>query len=205
MPAIAVKWRERIAAASRTTAAVECLKVSRAEAIRSDEAPNKPASATEANTNSGDHVICPESSSASIPVKCIAAIPLPITAPPTVADRAPPRRAALRPTLVTVMERTRDKIVKPGSYAASTSDWYASIAIKWVAQIPHPPAAAHKPSQIKRSRPPVACARWNRLIVTLLASTHITNASATRRLSCSTVRQVMTRNIVDHSNGCPHL
>src|SRR5713226_1177713 len=70
------------------------------------------------------------------------------------------------------------------------------MAMKCVAQIPHPVAAPAHASQLARARPRVAQARWNRLTATTLARKQTRPASTTSRQSCSPVRQVRTRNIV---------
>src|SRR5712691_3469307 len=70
------------------------------------------------------------------------------------------------------------------------------MAMKCVAQIPHPVAAPAHASQVARARPRVAQARWNRLTATTLARKQTRPASTTSRQSCSPVRQVRTRNIV---------
>src|SRR3984893_11463459 len=75
------------------------------------------------------------------------------------------------------------------------------MAMKCVAQIPHPVAAPAVTVQIARVLPPVARARWKREIAARLAKKQTIPARMTSRQSCSPVRQVSTRYIlISHSN-----
>ena len=69
------------------------------------------------------------------------------------------------------------------------------MAMKWVAQIPHPVAAPAVAIQIERANPFDAPARWIRLTAALLERRQMRPASTTSRQSCSVARQVNTRNI----------
>src|SRR5215470_8018725 len=62
------------------------------------------------------------------------------------------------------------------------------MAMKWVAQMPHPVAAPAKPTQKTRARPLVAQARCSRLIAVTLARKQMSPARTTRRKSCSPPR-----------------
>src|SRR5216683_1261527 len=70
------------------------------------------------------------------------------------------------------------------------------MAMKCVAQMPHPVAAPASPTHVARRYPRVARARRNRLTATRLARKQTTPASATRRRSCSPPRQDRTRNML---------
>src|SRR5262245_3369529 len=62
--------------------------------------------------------------------------------------------------------------------------------------MPKPVAIAAAMIQRARALPAVARARLNKLTAVRLANRHSTAATPTRRQSCSTVRQVKTRNIL---------
>src|SRR3979409_2311895 len=68
--------------------------------------------------------------------------------------------------------------------------------MKCVAQIPGPAAAPAGAIQIQRARACEAPARCSRQTAAKLARKQTRPASATRRSSCSAVKQVRTRNIV---------
>src|SRR5713226_7951957 len=70
------------------------------------------------------------------------------------------------------------------------------MAMKCVAQMPHPVAAPASPTHVARRYPRVARTRRNRLTATTLARKQTTPASATRRRSCSPPRQDRTRNML---------
>src|SRR5229473_6703530 len=72
------------------------------------------------------------------------------------------------------------------------------MAMKCVAQMPHPVARLASPIQTTRARPRVAHERWNRLTATKLVRKQTPPASTTSRQSCSTVRQLSTRNIYQY-------
>ena len=88
-----------------------------------------------------------------------------------------------------------DNTVNLRLYAIGIPGSYANIATKWVAQIPNPVAMAAATIHIARALPAVARARLNKLTAVRLANRQTIAATATRRQSCSTVRQVRTRNI----------
>jgi hypothetical protein len=71
------------------------------------------------------------------------------------------------------------------------------MAMKWVAQMPHPVAAPAARIQPMRARPSVARARLNMLMAVRLARKQTTPATITNRQSCSVVRQVKTRNMLE--------
>ena len=58
-----------------------------------------------------------------------------------------------------LIAKTSDNKVMGMLYPAPAPGSYASIATKWVAQIPQPPTAASRPIQIARVRPRDALAR----------------------------------------------
>src|SRR5215813_7112496 len=66
--------------------------------------------------------------------------------------------------------------------------------------MPNPVATAAATIQTARALPEVARARLNKLIAARLANRQTTAATPTSRQSCSTVRQVRTRNIFHPSN-----
>ena len=61
--------------------------------------------------------------------------------------------------------------------------------------MPLPVAAPAVTVHIARARPFVAVARWNKLTAAVLARKQTIPASTTNRRSCSTVRQLRTRNM----------
>ena len=61
--------------------------------------------------------------------------------------------------------------------------------MKWVAQVPNPLEIATKASHINRLRPCVARQRSNMLTPTIDTNRQMAAATATRRRSCSVVRQ----------------
>src|SRR3979490_1310067 len=77
------------------------------------------------------------------------------------------------------------------------------MAMKCVAQIPQPVAAPAVAIQIQRARACEAPARCGRQTAAKLARKQTSPASATRRSSCSAVKQVRTRNIVTALFGKP--
>src|SRR4030081_2430624 len=70
------------------------------------------------------------------------------------------------------------------------------MAMKCVAHMPQPVAAPAVAIQIQRARACEATARCRQQTAAKLARKQIRPASATRRSSCSAVKQVRTRNIV---------
>src|SRR3954468_13798514 len=79
------------------------------------------------------------------------------------------------------------------------------MAIKCVAQIPHPVAAPAVTIHAARPRPVVDWAQRNRLIAVMLARKHTKAARRTSRQSCSTARQVSILNILYASSPYPNL
>src|SRR6478752_7532873 len=69
------------------------------------------------------------------------------------------------------------------------------MAMKCVAQIPHPVAAPAVTIHAARPRPVVDWAQRNRLIAVTLARKHTNAASSTSRQSCSTARQLKILNM----------
>src|SRR5215510_16402341 len=132
----------------------------------------------------------------------MAAMPPPTTAPARAgADDAPEYTAILRPEPVMSAAAASERTVKLRLYAIGMPGSYASIATKWVAQMPKPVAMAAAMIQRARALPAVARARLNKLTAVRLANRHSTAATPTRLQSCSTVRQVKTRNIFHRSRN----
>jgi hypothetical protein len=69
------------------------------------------------------------------------------------------------------------------------------MAMKCVAQMPHPPAVPAPAIQARRVAPSVARARWNSCSAARLAMNDTATASAVSRQSCWVARQLKTRNI----------
>ncbi|MEO6338590.1 MAG: hypothetical protein ABIO39_01010 [Caulobacteraceae bacterium] len=157
---MAVKCSPQMATTNNTAAAIPRLSVFRSPAARKAAEAAQTPIAIDAATKVGDQTISAGRRMAATPVKCIRPIPPPQIAPPTRRERRlGPIRATLKPPPKPTIAASSDNAVSPIPKLTCISRWYASIAMKCVAQTPDPIMKALIVTQANRWPPSVVMAR----------------------------------------------